>query len=60
MFITKLIILGLVIFVLSVLEVLFDKVMGIDFSSVSWPKRIAHHVILSLGGAIIAAIVWFV
>ena len=54
---TKIFVVGLAIFVLGILEALLDKVAGIDFSSISKSKKLAHDVTLILGGVLIGALV---
>jgi len=50
---------ALVILGTALVETLVDKALGIDFSSISSPKRIVHGVVYKLSGAAIAATIWF-
>lgn len=36
-----------------------DKALGIDFSSVEFPRKLVHDFVYKLAGAAIAATIWF-
>ena len=55
---TRIIVLGLAILVISAFDVFFDRAIGIDFSSVPVSKKIAHDVVQTIGGAIMAVILF--
>jgi len=56
----KPIIITLAILVASVIDVLVDKALGINFSAISMPRRVTHNVVLKLTGFMIVAAMWLI
>ena len=55
----KLLAIASVIVVGAIIEMVVDRVLGVDFSGLSAPKRFTHGVVYKLSGIALAASIWF-